>query len=194
MRNFKVTRCYKVLSHTHEQITYARNLWNEWRRSQQNVKIETGASITLSFSVYRAWDCTSPEADAFSKERARWQRLFSRTKDNQSQRVASQCSRNECSATEGLLYKRDEHYRSASSQWEIMHPLWRNAASLDPKENTRQLRINRFASFFPLKNTREQSRPWALSALPAAVLGRIHLYLNLSPDFSARLIRSVHSL
>lgn len=29
----------------------------------------TGRSITLSFSVYRACDSASPEADAFSKER-----------------------------------------------------------------------------------------------------------------------------
>ena len=56
------------------------------------------------------------------------------------------------SPTEGPLYKRDEHYRSVSSQWEIMHPLEETnvASPRSRKENTSGgPRINCFASFLP---------------------------------------------
>lgn len=139
----------------------------------------------------------------------------SRTKDNQSQRVASQCSTERVSPTEGPLYKRDEHYRSVSSQWEIMHPLEETPLHLSYSERKYKRRAENklfrvfppFSLSLPLLLSSPSLPPLPLSLEIRAVTGpgssfnacslflrRIHLYLNLSPDFSARLIRCVHSV
>lgn len=82
----------------------------------------------------------------------------SRTKDNQSQRVASQCSTERVSPTEGPLYKRDEHYRSVSSQWEIMHPLEETPLHLSYSERKYKRRAeNKLFRVFP---------PFSLSLSP----------------------------
>lgn len=111
---------------TDESRTYVlRNFVGRATEILSECKNWTGRSITLSvFGLPRLRLHVSGSWRV--QQRACMYTVTKAFQSNEGQSVTTRCITmftERVSATESLLYKRDEHYRSTSSQWEIIHSL-----------------------------------------------------------------------